>query len=617
MLKVNKLRFLLLVVTGICKGSLLVGQDSLVLQSLEQKARASYGSNLDSSMYYAQQILDYDSLQTIPKYRAFALNWMGICLMRKGYPDSAEEYYRQTIAYSKAKGVTKYEHMARLNRSINFWQQGYFEQGAEAAEESLHAFEAIGDSLGMAHAQYNLGNCLFQLGRPEEALTFYKAALKVYLKNEAVLPISNTYTAIGSVYQQREDYEKSIEYFRKSVANKIAVGGENFCASEYINIGTSYKNLQLPDSAHWYYHKAMEAAGKLGDQQKLANASIDLATLYNETGRPDSAKYFGKKGTDIARLINDKFLLYKGLYQLAVANNSLGNAALAFAQLQASKDLEDSISNKEIEAKVVTLEKKFKLAEKDKELLNKQLVIAGKQEAIQSQRGLLIVLVLLMTVGLIWFRAHRMQQKLKQQEVLQNERSRIAMDLHDHVGAELTLVSSKLDTRIFKTERASEKEDLEAISNQVRSVNSTLRETVWSISEEAITIGQLEERIEAFATRQLASYDITYSSEANEKDYELSPQIALTLYRIMQEGITNALKYARASSIRLKIHKQQNKLALTLIDNGTGFDPATVTKGFGLLNMKQRAEQLGGEFSLFGKPGESTIIEVVLPVKLA
>ena len=614
MQKINRLRFLLLVVAGVYKSSLLVGQDSLTLQSLEQKARASYGSNLDSSMYYAQQILNYDSLQTIPKYQAFALNWMGICLMRKGYPDSAEAYYKKTIAYSKAKGVTKYEHMARLNRSINFWQQGYFEQGAKAAEESLHAFEALGDSLGMAHAQYNLGNCLFQLGRPEEALTFYHAALKMYLKNEAILPVSNTYNAIGSVYQQREDYEKSIEFFRESVANKIAVGGENFCASEYINIGTSYKNLQLPDSARWYYHKAMEVAGKLGDQQKLANAAIDLAILYNETGRPDSAEYFGKKGTEIARLINDKYLLYKGLYQMAVANNAQGNAALAFAQLQASKELEDSISNKEIKAQVVALEKKFKLAEKDKELLNKQLVIAGKQKSIQFQRGLLIMLVLLMAVGLIWFRAHRMQQKLKQQEILQNERSRIAMDLHDHVGAELTLVSSRLDTRIFKTERPKEKEDLGSIANQVRNVSSILRETVWSISEEVITTGQLKDRIEAFALKHIDEAAIAFDSTTNNEELELNPQLALTLYRIMQEGIANALKYARATAIQLTIDKQQGKLALTLIDNGTGFDLDTVKKGYGLFNMQQRTEQLGGEFHLSSQAGKGVTIQVIVPI---
>lgn len=613
MQKMNRI-FSVIILLHICLISNVLGQDSLVMKALEQKARASYGSSLDSSIYYAQQILDFDSLESIPKYHAFALNWIGICLMRKGYPDSAEVYYQKTIRYSTAYDVSKYEKMAKLNRSINFYQQGYFEKAADAAEESLHAFEDIGDSLGIAHAYYNLANCLFQLGRPEEALTFYKTALPVYIKNEAVLPISNTYNGIGSVYQKREDFEESIKFFRKSVANKIAVGGENFCASEYINIATSFKNLANLDSAQLYYHKAQLAASSLGDQQKVATAYLDMAVLFNETGAVDSAKLYAAMANKLSQKINDKFLQYNSLSQLALANKALGFSSQAFEQLLASKKLEDSISSAEVEAKVIALEKKFKLAEKDKELLHKKIIIAENKESLLFQKGMLLLLFLVIIIILIWLRTNRIKQKFLHKNALQKERNRIAMDLHDHVGAELTLVNTKLDTRAFTSERSSEKKELEAISEQIRNVGKILRETVWSIQEETITTGQLQSRIQDFANKLLEGQTIEFKSFSDEKEVELSPQMALTLFRIGQEGITNALKYAKATEVSVAINKQGAILSFSIEDNGDGFDPKKVEKGFGLQNMEQRTEQLGGTFNLSSTIGRGTIITVTVSV---
>ena len=130
--------------------------DTVRFKALEKKARASYGSNLDSSIYYCQKILAIcEKEEDYPEMHAFALNWTGICLMRQGFPDSAESLYQQTIKYGLNNNASKFVQMARLNRSINYFQQGKYEKSADAAEESLKSFETIGDSLGMAHAQYN------------------------------------------------------------------------------------------------------------------------------------------------------------------------------------------------------------------------------------------------------------------------------------------------------------------------------------------------------------------------------------------------------------------------------------------------------------------------------
>lgn len=588
--------------------------DTLLLQSFEKKARASYGSSLDSSIYYAQQILDLDIDAQTNTYHAFALNWIGICLMRKGYPDSAELYYQETIVFGEEHNEKKYAQMAKLNRSINYHQQGLFEESALAAQESLEAFEKIGDSLGMAHAQYNLGNCLFQLHRPEEALTFYNSALKVYLKKEAILPISNTYNAIGSVFLANDQYKEALGQFRKSVDNKISVGGENFCASEYINMGTTYKELQKPDSAIFYYKLAYITAEKLGDSQKMANAYLDLATLFNEEMKPDSAKKYAATSEEISRSINDNFLIYNALYQLALANSKLGDFKQSYSQLYEYVSLKDSTENVEITEKIASLEKKFKVAEKDKQLLANEVQLAEKQNAIQRQMLIIALLVIIMIAILLWVRNRRKQQGLLYQIAMNKERNRIAMDLHDHVGAELTLVSSKLDTKGFKAVRDSEKEELEAISNQIRNVNNILKETVWSIREESIQISQLLDKVKDLVDKQFEGQDVAYSGTSNNNGFDLAPQVALTLYRVCQEGITNIFKHAEAQRVELSIDVENGSLEMVLSDDGKGFSAQTVKNGYGLQNMKQRIKQIGGNYSLKTQEQAGTSIHIVLPL---
>ena len=111
------------------------------------------------------------------------------------------------------------------------------------------------------------------------------------------------------------------------------------------------------------------------------------------------------------------------------------------------------------------------------------------------------------------------------------------MDLHDHVGAELTLVSSKIDVRTYKAKENLEKEELMAISDQIRNVNATLRETVWSIQHETILVKELLDRVETYVFSLFDKETLFFQGTSNFPGFQLSPQIALNLYRISQEAV--------------------------------------------------------------------------------
>ncbi|RLD26792.1 MAG: hypothetical protein DRI54_02175 [Bacteroidetes bacterium] len=588
--------------------------DTLLLQDLEKKSRASYGNSLDSSMYYARQIIEVCKAEDVPEYHAFAINWIGICFMRKGVADSAEVYYQNAIKYGLANDVLHIAQKARLNRSINYFQQGMFDDAATAAMVSLEGFKEVGDSVGMAHAQYNLGNCLFRLGRYDESMTFYRDAEPVYKGLTNPWSLANLYTALGSVHQETDELDSALFYFNLSVKLKGSIGGENFCASEYINIADVYFFRNELDSAFLYNKKALIVAQAIGDQRKEATSYINLSQLFTLKSISDSGIYYAKKALEIYQIVNDDFIRYNAYLRLSEAYDLLGSSHEAYRYYKDYVVLKDSIENIAIEERVAELEKKYRLAEKDQELLANQIALKEKENAQQKQILIIVILILIIAGIVWWFSSRKKQEKIKSNLLMNRERTRIAMDLHDHVGAELTVVSSKLDTRIFNTKRENEKEELNVISDQVRQVNAILRETVWSIQNESITSGDLLEKIKGFAGKIFMDNGVSFESNCNNPIYELTPQQALTVYRICQEGITNCFKYAEASTLNLDIIIKDKSFTLSLADDGKGFLLNKVSGGYGIKNMKSRATQLKGTFAINSELQMGTAINVTIPI---
>ena len=273
--------------------------------------------------------------------------------------------------------------------------------------------------------------------------------------------------------------------------------------------------------------------------------------------------------------------------------------------------LKDSIEGSEIKQHVIDIEKKYELAEKEKEILKNKIIIEQHKTA-QSKQLIFIVILIVAIIGTTWwYYIKKKQQVLASKIELNNERTRIAMDLHDHVGAELTLVSAKLDTRIFKSKRETEKEDLQKITNQVRQVSTILRETVWSIIEETISTEQLFSKIEDFANKQLSGSNLKFEGMNETTNTTLNPQVALSIFRISQEAITNSLKYSNASTISLEIKKQKQQLLIRVSDNGKGFDVDNSSTGYGLRNMKKRISEIDGRI-IIKSSSKGTIVTLIL-----
>jgi len=210
----------------------------------------------------------------------------------------------------------------------------------------------------------------------------------------------------------------------------------------------------------------------------------------------------------------------------------------------------------------------------------------------------------------------RMQAEFSQQLIdsQEEERSRIARELHDSLGQSLLVVKNlAVMGRRLETPDSNAREQFGEIADasseaieEVRTISRALR------PPELDRIG-LTEAIHATIERIAESSGIPITAEVDELDGCLPPDHEIGLFRILQETLSNIIKHAEATSAAVTIRRAPGMLNLTVTDNGRGFDSRSQAPGVGLRSISERAELMGGRWKIHARTGAGTRIQVSIP----
>jgi signal transduction histidine kinase len=218
--------------------------------------------------------------------------------------------------------------------------------------------------------------------------------------------------------------------------------------------------------------------------------------------------------------------------------------------------------------------------------------------------------------------AHEQLQKYAQEvEELASvqERNRIARDIHDSLGHALTSLNIQMQT----AGRLWEKEPLQARSflSQAQELGKTamkeVRQSISTLREDREDDEPLKAKIENLVddfSRGTGLSVFTNISPNINRCSSISSPIATIIYRITQESLTNIFKYAQATQVHIQLGNSQERVYLTITDNGKGFDPNQNSAGFGLRGMQERVAAVKGNFRLKTSPGQGCRIEVEIPL---
>ena len=205
-----------------------------------------------------------------------------------------------------------------------------------------------------------------------------------------------------------------------------------------------------------------------------------------------------------------------------------------------------------------------------------------------------------------------------QESFQEEERKRIARELHDELAQKLTVLKLQIASIMAA---ASAKEP--GLTQQIQDVNSLLTETIHAVGQIAANLRPvvldelglataLRDLVEEFSQRTRIECELS----VHPADLSVGSGLATPLYRMVQESLTNVARHAQATEVIVSLYRDASgTIMLDINDNGKGFSNVdqSMRRSFGLIGMRERAAMLGGEMNIQSQPGAGTSIEIVIP----
>jgi signal transduction histidine kinase/ligand-binding sensor domain-containing protein len=237
------------------------------------------------------------------------------------------------------------------------------------------------------------------------------------------------------------------------------------------------------------------------------------------------------------------------------------------------------------------------------------------------QGSALIVLITLSGMGIRYWAQRRLKlklERLEQQQALEMERTRIARDLHDDLGATVTQVGLMLEEMRATPSSAKEIEQQSAaISGRVLNLARDLDAVVWSVNPRNDSLGELFAYLSQSFLEYFRRTTIRPRLEVMESvpDSALAPEVRHHLFLVVKEAVNNVIKHSQATEATLSLKVVDNILEIRIEDNGVGVSPDAIarSKRHGFPNMRARVEQLGGKLEVSSEPAKGTSIRILIP----
>jgi signal transduction histidine kinase/ligand-binding sensor domain-containing protein len=205
---------------------------------------------------------------------------------------------------------------------------------------------------------------------------------------------------------------------------------------------------------------------------------------------------------------------------------------------------------------------------------------------------------------------------------LERVRTRIATDLHDDIGSSLSQIAILSEVVRQKVGDNGANEPLNLIADTSREMVDSMSDIVWAINPHKDHLSDLVHRMRRFASDVLDAKDVLYRFhfDENSNDISLGADTRREVYLIFKECLNNLVKYSDASKVDLSVKLENNALIVIVKDNGKGFDVAEKLNGNsdgfggnGLINMRRRAENLGGKFEIDSAKNAGTSVTIRIP----
>ena len=628
--------------------------------NLDKEIRLKY---IDSAKNIIQEASENDSIK-IKNYFKLANRYF-ILLEYEKYKETTNKILNISKSNNDSLNIAKAEYyLGDYYFSLSKNDSAYCYLAAEKK------YKKINDKLNLAntklHKAYILSYEKDFLGSESETIKVLSIAKE--LKDEYL--IYESYANLGSSLSGLGDYEKALEYHQKALLQIKKIEDENYKpllqAQTLNNIGFVYLSINKFNEASQIFEEGLKINNLKEIQPVLYTSLLDnFAYSRFKINKNEGLKDFQTalavrdEIDDVYGKINSRIHLTE--YYLSQ------NDTLKAIQLnsEANKLAKESHYNKEV---LITLDFYTKLIpeeglsyardyiklndslQKQERATRNKLAriefetdeIISEKETLSNQRKIILIMsLLIISFGFLLYiilyqRSKHKELVFNQQqqesneeiyrlmlnnqedidEVRSNVKRNIALELHDNILNRLA--STRLN--LFAISRRQDEETIKKALEHIDSIR-VIEQEIRAFSHELHRESEINKsNFKNILEELLKNQKETYSAECNcdiffdEAMNNMSPEIKMNVYRIIQEAFNNINKYANATKIGLALDVDEGFLYLEINDNGTGFNVKKVKNGIGLKNMKSKAEAMKGEIFIASEKGKGTNIKLKIPL---
>lgn len=607
--------------------------------------------------------------KTSGKEKIEALNAL-VNLVVYDKPEEAKAYARQSIELAEKIDYIPGLGDAYTRIGIAYDVSGKYDSSIYYYEKALPIYNELNNLKGRGSALNNLGLIYWNLADYDKALVYFFDALKDFetIKNDKYR--ANALNNIGLIYDDTKNFKQALVYHYKAREVYEKMNDSYLKGAVYNNLGNTYSNLSINDSAAFYYRKAIDMQILAKDDYGLSIAYSGYATLLQITKKYDEALEYHFKSLELknklnevsgqsiilvnlsdiyrtknlpaleleylnkAKAIAEKNNLNKDLisiYQRLSEYYEKSNLALSLDYFKKYNQVKDSVFNETSNRQITELNTKYETGKKELKLKEQDLVIARKNLLIWGIAGSIALLLL---AGFFIYKRYRFRQEQKlQEEVMkqqdlatraiiaaeENERKRIAADLHDGVGQLMS--AAKMNLSVFESELAfDDNQQRKNFENVITLVDDCCRE-IRSVSHQMMPNALLKNGLANAVKEFLDKIDnrvLKVSLHTEGLNERIDSNTETVLYRVIQECVNNVIKHAGASMMDISLIKDKDGISVTIEDNGKGFDKSVKSDsdGLGLKNISSRINYLKGTVDFDTSPGKGTLVAIHIPFQV-
>ena len=591
-------------------------------------------------------------------------------------------YLNEVISISKELKYTNGLQSGYMTAQIYYSDRGDFTNSmlyADSAFLYLNSDTSKNAAVNAAFLHNNLGGDYYKMGDYQQAIDHYTQAAQALEKHKPEV-MASVYSGMAVVYESLLQPAKAMEYDEKAIAAAEKTGNKSSIAKRYLNYAGKHINQKNFDKAEALLRKIEPSVMELKESfslflfyqnrgyvfqnKKMLTAAVDdfkkaygyarasddkyeemtildpLSSSLIEAGRLQEAKAY----IDTFRIQSVRYQMRFGelnaYSNLAKWHQAKGDYKSANEFLIKKMALSDSISSDEMKEKIAMMETRFKVNGKDNEIKILQNEKKIQQLSIGQKDTLNYILIgsaaVLLIISLLSYRNYNHKKKLQlqriseletQQQLLatesvlrgeEQERTRLAKDLHDGLGGMLSGIKYSLTT--MKGNLIMTPENAHAFERSMDMLDSSIKEmrrVAHNMMPEALVKFGLDTALKDFCNdiNLSGALQVNYQSFNLEGD-TIEKTTAITVYRVVQELVNNIIKHAAATHAIVQLSLSGNVLQVTVEDNGTGFDTSItrVADGIGWKNIRSRIEFLKGKVDIRSEKNNGTSVNIELGV---